>query len=240
MAILIVVAGLHFFLQPPPFAPQEESAQEKTWLEKKYGQKLYSQHNEELIIRDFFQDRKNGFFVDVGASHYRINSTTFFLEKHLGWRGIAVDALSKYATGYIKNRKNTRYYIFFVSDKSDNEVEFYINIQNDRVSSGNIDFAKRYGEYEKVKVPTITLDDLLEHSQVHKIDFLSMDIELAEPAALAGFDIQKFRPQLVCIEAHPEVLSQLLEYFERNNYKIIEKYIGMDPLNLYFTPKEPS
>ena len=30
--------------------------------------KKYSQFDEELVIRDFFQDRRGGFFVDVGAS----------------------------------------------------------------------------------------------------------------------------------------------------------------------------
>ena len=48
------------------------------------GQKLYSQHNEELVIRHFFEDRKDGFFVDVGAFVPIQTSTTYYLEKHLG------------------------------------------------------------------------------------------------------------------------------------------------------------
>lgn len=36
-----------------------------------------------------------------------------------------------------------------------------------------------------------------------------MDLELHEAAALAGFDIQRFRPALVCIEGHPEVRQQI-------------------------------
>ncbi len=35
-----------------------------------------------------------------------------------------------------------------------------------------------------------------------------MDIELSEPKALAGFTIERFKPELVCIEAHPEVPSR--------------------------------
>ena len=54
------------------------------------GEKLYSQHDEELLIRHFFGDRRGGFFLDVGAGHYRRNSTTYYLEKHLGWSGVAV------------------------------------------------------------------------------------------------------------------------------------------------------
>ena len=55
--------------------------------------KLYSQFDEELIIRDFFQDRRGGFFLDVGAADPDVNNTTYYLEKNLGWSGIGVDAL---------------------------------------------------------------------------------------------------------------------------------------------------
>jgi len=58
----------------------------------KSGQKFYSWNNEELIIRDFFADRKGGFFLDIGCVHYRDSSNTYYLEKHLRWSGIAVDA----------------------------------------------------------------------------------------------------------------------------------------------------
>ncbi len=46
-------------------------------------QRLYSVFDEELIIRDFFQDRREGFFLDVGCSEPIKGSNTFYLEKHL-------------------------------------------------------------------------------------------------------------------------------------------------------------
>jgi hypothetical protein len=55
--------------------------------------------------------------------------------------------------------------------------------------------------------------DLLEQVDDPRIDFATMDIELAEPKALAGFDIVRYRPRLVCVEAHPEIRQQLLNYF---------------------------
>jgi hypothetical protein len=33
------------------------------WLAEKYGPKLFSENNEELIIRDFFSDRRGGRFA---------------------------------------------------------------------------------------------------------------------------------------------------------------------------------
>ncbi len=57
--------------------------QERSVLES--GKALYSQGKEELIIRDFFEDRRSGFFLDVGSYQWKKLSTTYYLEKHLGW-----------------------------------------------------------------------------------------------------------------------------------------------------------
>ena len=65
---------------------------------------------------------------------------------------------------------------------------------------------------------------------------MSMDIELAEPKALAGFEIERFRPSLVCIEAHAKVRQQILDYFARHHYVVVGRYLRADPQNLYFEP----
>ena len=76
-----------------------------------------------------------------------------------------------------------------------------------------------------------------EQNGVAKIDFLSMDIEGAEPLALAGFDIERFRPELACIEAKPANREPILKYFADHGYKWIERYFQYDEHNYYFTPK---
>jgi len=99
--------------------------------------------------------------------------------------------------------------------------------------------ARAKGDEKKAKeieVPTITLNDLLDSEGVKKIDFLSIDIELWEPKALAGFDVERFRPELVCIEAHPQVRQQILDYFARHHYTLVGKYLRADVNNLYFAP----
>ena len=92
------------------------------------GEKLYSEHDEELIIRDFFNDRRGGVFVDVGCYYYMRMSTTYYLEKHLGWSGIGVDALAEFAHGYIENRPNTRFFNFIVTNHSKDIEPFYRGI----------------------------------------------------------------------------------------------------------------
>ncbi len=198
--------------------------------------KLYSQQDEELVIRDFFDDRKGGFFVDVGSAHWEELSTTYFLEKHLGWSGIAIDAQARYAEGYKKYRPRTKFFAYAVSDKSGETLKFYLAWG---LSSLDPDWHKPFsqgeGKPKMVDVRSITLNDLLEQNRVAKIDFLSMDIEGAEPAALAGFDIEKYHPELVCIEVVPAHREILAAYFEQHSYERIDE--KRDAINWYLKPK---
>lgn len=205
------------------------------------GQKKYSQFNEELIIRHFFDDRRGGTFVDVGAWHYRDGSTTYYLESHLGWTGIAVDAQDSVRKGYADHRPGTKFFSYAITDVSGQKVKFYIA---DQLSSLDRDYSKAYEELTKepnkeIEVQTITLNDLLAREGMQTFDFLSMDIEDGEPAALAGFDIERFKPKLVCVEAHDAVQERLLKYFDAHRYERIEAYLPHDHVNWYFKPKQP-
>jgi len=194
----------------------------------------------EVIIRHFFRDRPAGFFVDVGAGHFRQWSTTYFLEEHLAWSGIAIDALEQYGPTYVKHRPRTKFFTYIVTDHTGAEEPFYRLKGNVLASTAIKDRAARFEKIlpsEEVMVPTITISDLLDRQGLLSIDFLSMDIEQGEPAALAGFDIKRFAPELVCIEALPEVQAAILEYFDKHGYRRIDRYLEYDKVNWFFTPK---
>jgi hypothetical protein len=61
-----------------------------------------------------------------------------------------------------------------------------------------------------------------------------MDIEGSEPEALQGFDIERYRPELVCIETQAYTFDRLLAYFASRGYGLIEPYRSVDQVNLYF------
>jgi FkbM family methyltransferase len=206
-------------------------------LKAKYGPHRNSYSEEEWCIRDFFNDRRDGFFVDVGANDYRVTSNTYYLDTVLNWKGIAIEPQKQFEADYVKYRPRTKFVSFFVSDASNQLAKMYLVNKSSLIASGNRDFAEQVGEKAKeVEVPTITLNDLLDSEGVKKIDFMSIDIELWEPKALAGFDVERFRPELVCIEAHPQVRQQIIDYFARHHYVVVGKYLRADVNNLYFTP----
>jgi FkbM family methyltransferase len=234
---VVAVAGVGFWYASFQRSQAVPSA-EARHLRDTYGPDRFSQHGEEWIVRDFFREKRDGFFVDVGAHHYRDFSNTYYLETELGWKGIAIEPQTEFAADYARHRPNTIFRSFFVSDASNEQAKLYVQKDRTLVSSGNQDFNRRYGDgaVSAVDVPTITLNDLLDHEGVTSIDLLTMDIELWEPKALAGFDIERFRPRLVCIEGHPDVRQDILDYFARHGYVIEGRYLRADVWNLYFRP----
>jgi FkbM family methyltransferase len=220
------------------------AAQEGSRLKDRYGPGRFSLNEEEWIIRDYFQDRRGGVFVDVGANHYKNDSNTFYLETALGWSGLAIDPQAAFAADDRRYRPRTRFFAYFVGDTSDATVEFYQVDRNSLVASADRGFSERAGTEAKdpvytsqpLKVPTIRLTDLLAREGLSHIDLLSVDVELAEPKVLAGFDIDRFKPALVCIEAHPQVRQQILDYFAAHGYVLLGKYLRADLQNLCFSP----
>jgi FkbM family methyltransferase len=202
------------------------------------GEKLYSQHDEELIIRDFFNDERGGFFLDVGAWDWKEGSTTLYLEEKLGWSGIAIDAQPGLRAGYEQHRPATKFVNYLVTDRSGGVGKLYVNGQISSINEKHVrDFpGAKWDSPQPIEVPTITLNDLLSQNGVEHIDFLSMDIEGAEPKALAGFDINKYKPRLVCIEASPEIQDDILEYFASRGDELIDEYLPFDGVNWYFRP----
>jgi FkbM family methyltransferase len=199
---------------------------------------LYSQHKEELIARDFFRDRRDGVFLDVGCASPIQDSNTYYLEKHLGWSGLAVDALPEFAQPWQRKRPRSRFFNFYVSDHADTVEPFYraalrgtSSVRKPEKGPGGKEMAS-----EEIQVPTTTLNKLLDTNGVKHVDFLSMDIEGHEPAALAGFDIERFRPALACVEAKPENRQKILGYFAAHGYQQLQRYLAHDPVNYYFAP----
>lgn len=137
--------------------------------------------------------------LDVGSAHPSEMSTTYYLEEHLAREGIAIDAQAHYAPAYAKLRPRTRFFSYIVTDHAGSLDKFYLVRGAEGLSStekGRSFMGKKLAQKE-IRVPTITPNLLLEQNGILKIDFLSMDIERGAPKALAGFDIEKHRPEFV-------------------------------------------
>lgn len=202
------------------------------------GEVRYSQNREELIVRDFFGDSRGGSFVDVGAGDWRDGSTTLYLERHLGWSGIGVDARAEVAAGWRDHRPRSTFYRYVVTDHSGTTATFYEVGVNSSTYRDHLDALTLIDGLRVTRVPTITLDELLVQSGITAIDFLSLDIERGEPEALSGFDVRRYRPALVCIEVgFDDTREWAKRWFRHNGYVRLRQYVEFDDLNWWFTPR---
>ena len=85
----------------------------------------------------------------------------------------------------------------------------------------------------------MSLDRLLAAEKVTNVDFVSLDIEGSEPEALEAFDIDRYRPELLCVEMQTYTRDRLLDYFTSHGYVPIEQYRQADPVNTYFRRRDP-
>jgi FkbM family methyltransferase len=197
----------------------------------------YSQNREDLILKAFFPDEKNGFYVDVGGYDPDFESVTklFYLE---GWHGITIEPIPERWALFEKHRKRDTNVNVGVSDKKGTlTLRSYVN-QGLSTFSGQMkdSYAKapdtNTTDYVDMKVPVETLKSLLDRNKVTSIQFMKIDAEGFEHKVLAGNDWKKYRPEVLCIEANHSI-DGWRELLTKNNYELAFN----DGLNEYYTDK---
>jgi hypothetical protein len=68
---------------------------------------------QDQFVAETLNFMKNGIFLDIGCYHYQDISNTYYLEKELNWKGIAIDLDGSFEQGWIENRPNS---VFVCSD----------------------------------------------------------------------------------------------------------------------------
>jgi len=197
-------------------------------IDKRHDLLLSNEAEEKQAIRDFFQNATTGFFVEVGANEPTApESQTWHLEQ-MGWRGILIEPIPDLANKARLTRPNSNVWqVACTSSEEEGSVEFLIPIANQQLVTGhaslraNID-EHNYTNFEKIKVQTTTLSNILANENVDYLDFLSIDVEGAELEVLLGLDLKKYRPKLILLEDKHLYLSKH-RHLKKNGYKIAQR-----------------
>ena len=182
------------------------------YIKHKYfiPKKSYSMDGEDLIIFDYFKNKKKGFFIDVGCYHPIHRNNTFLLYKK-GWQGINIDIHSFSVDLFNYLRPKDLNYNYAISDK--NEIlNMYYQKKLSQLSTIEYDQAKKVfqGPIKEKKIQALTLDEILNISKIEKkIDLLDIDVEGADFKVLKSFSLEKFRPELICVEILRRILRKV-------------------------------
>jgi FkbM family methyltransferase len=180
----------------------------------------YAQNQEDIIAWDYFGQKTDGFFVEVGANHPTELSQTWFLEQR-GWKGILVEPLPACCEKLRAVRKNS---IVCEAAAGDPEQvgEATLNVAQSDVWSHLGEENKALPLAARIKVSVRTLDSILDELRAPPVDLLSIDTEGMEIKVLRGFNLKERQPALVLLEDHMESLD-LYFYMRRTGYKLIKR-----------------
>jgi|TARA_B110001450_G_scaffold208937_1_gene199761 FkbM family methyltransferase len=210
----------------------------------------FSQEGEDLFLINFFKDKKEGFYVDVGAFHpFRISNTYALYKK--GFRGINIDISATSIDFFNFARPDDINLNVGATDKFENKIFFskknlsFHNTLSKSLAESDIQkepFKKKYS------IECKPLSKIIDNTKFckRKIDFLNIDAEGSDYQVLLGLDIKRYCPRIICIEISPLVdkknenykESKVYKYLLQNGYKLIWK--GSNSFIFLFQPKQQS
>ena len=187
-----------------------------------YSKVSYSQHGEDLILRNFLPQNR-GFYVDIGANHpFRFSNTYYFYL--LGWRGINIEPNPELIKKLNKHRSRDINLEIGISNKK-SLLKYYL-FDDPALNTFSKKRAKeliKAGIYQniaekKIKVVGLaeTLDSYLPDGQ--RVDFMSIDVESLDLNVLQSNNWNKYRPQYILIE-ELEGKKTIEAYLKKQNYK---------------------
>jgi len=170
-------------------------------FKSQFGQDRY-------VLQHFFSDRTKGFFVEIGTVEGVDLSNTWYFEQALGWDGLLIDANPRYCKAAAQQRRvpvanyaladteNRMLFLDagyvggllrFMPQQQILEIEYYEGPKQSPV--------------DVVWVDTKRLDTVLAERGIREIDYLSVDVEGAEPQILATLDFSKVSVKVITAEA---------------------------------------
>jgi|688.fasta_scaffold543142_2 FkbM family methyltransferase len=193
-----------------------------------------SQDKEDLFIKKFFKDKREGTYLDIGCFNPLLWNNTYLLYKK-GWHGINVDIQKINIDLFNVARPDDINICCALYDKK--KILNLYNLQGEN-NSAVMTIDKSHAEKMKFlfskniikkKIQTLTFSEMIKNHKItiNNIDFLNIDTEGSDFNILRSINIQKYKPKLICIEISQFTKQvdkkKILNYLKSNNYKYIYK-----------------
>lgn len=193
-------------------------------------QKSVSQLGQDLWVLEQTGHKRDGFFVEFGATDGVLLSNSWLLEKEFGWQGICAEPNPEFFKQLQLNR-NCQTVPECVLDKTGKTVDFILADEY----GGVVEHAKAdkhaktreafEAEGAVISVQTISLDDMLKkYNAPRHIDYMSIDTEGSEYEILRDFPFKDWDIQLFTIEHnHSHYREDLQKLLATHGYVYIEQ-----------------
>ena len=199
--------------------------------DQRYGHITYSQHGEDLMILNIFDQLgiKTGRYLDLGAHHPTTISNTKLLYDR-GWRGVNVEANPNLIEAFQLERPEDINVCCAVAP-TEGESTFYMY---DDYSGLNTLVKPDYEPQKTITVRTKTLNQIVDEYCGGKFpQLLLIDVEDLDYDVLSSSDFVSFYgPRVICSEVRMHDVEKMDKMMNRKSYRSVarmgenEIYVG--------------
>lgn len=65
-----------------------------------------SAQNQDIFVLSMLEEKHNGYYVEIGAGHYKDRNNTLLLEERYNWKGVGLDVDKSVVEEYQNHRRN--------------------------------------------------------------------------------------------------------------------------------------
>jgi FkbM family methyltransferase len=178
------------------------------------GTLSYSQEGEDMLLKRIFSDKRDGFYVDVGAHHPVKYNNTYQLYLR-GWHGVNIDAMPGSMNAFAQVRPRDLNIECGVAGREE-ELVFH-SFENPTLNTFDEGLALRYvamgcRKTGEKRIPVRPLARILSEvvGDDDEIDLMNVDVEGLELTVLQSNDWSRFRPKVMLVEDHARQVADAL------------------------------
>ena len=191
--------------------------------------KYYSQFGQDKwLYENIFKDKKNGFFIEIGADDGIDKSNTKLFED-LGWDGICIEPSPTRFNLLSQNRKCIC--VNYAVSSTEGTQEFMDIIGWGKGLSGIVDkYCEKHKErislelnnkdnhgFNLINVQSKNLNNILSEYNINNIDFCSIDTEGSEEDIIKSLDLEQYNIKVLLIENNYSSFD-INMYLSKNGY----------------------
>lgn len=195
----------------------------------------YSQFNQdEFVYENYFKERTDGIFVDIGAYDGVIGSNSLFFE-NLGWQGVCIEPNPEMFKKLQELRK-CKCVPYAISDKSETARFFQIKEGGPATLSGLVDEYSQQAiarinkevnqedqNFDYIDVECKTFESIVKYKH---IDYLSLDTEGNELKILQSIDYSEYFIDVITVENN-DYDQKFIDFLTQKGYQFVTR-LGCD------------
>jgi FkbM family methyltransferase len=231
-----IITDLIIRLKRTPLLELIELIQEKIWFIRALRKNVFSQHGEDQFLLTYFNNKKNGLYIDVGANHPFKISNTYLLYRN-GWSGVTIEPIPHLYRKHKKIRSRDINLNCGIGEKR-GKIKFFEliprvlssfdeTICDNLIKSGQATLRRKY------EINVVTLDDIYnDYIKTRNVDILSIDTEGYDLQVLKSLDWNQWSPTMVICETKDLIgdsrESIIDDFLTIHSYRKIKTFVCND------------